>query len=1334
VLADVLRTFALASTLLARVRLAAPALALLLWSCEHASRETPIAAGSCDAPIASWLLAGPFKLDTGALRLDRSDIGDPAELFASAGDTVPGTPSMRWRAQSSDSLGRVDLYSVFRDPKLDDRAAYALTYIRSPEARTVRLAVESDDDVVIWLNGRRVFRREIARELRSGADTISLALAGGDNRLLSRVVNRGGGFGLGARILAMSRDPIGDLLSDVSASARERARRVSAADTSLGPAPRAAVTLGPVVMGSRAEILPATEAHERKAHAPSTLGVQLRVCATRWAKTRGRLSLDVGATQVPLPDGTIGEPVSVIANASWSVLARGALDGSAQAVVRAGDAIVSHLALPITPDGLLGLLSRPITIDHWRASRDTTRSRDLDLSSVTDSTARKHLQRIDADLIIPPALGGLTMSADVAEFGPPYFVSANGVRLTPDSLSRAMLCAPCSAGSPLAIAIVPHGPWWDPPRLRVHDPGWVEIRDGAEWARYFTGDSSLAVPDSTIARQLLRDVLDSSKTAYHTLLAEWITRLTPASARIRRDTIDIVGHSHIDVAWLWQVSSGRDAIDATWATVTKLMAKYPDMHFAASSAQYYEWIEEQDPALLARIQALAKSNRWNPVGGWWVESDANLPSGESLVRQALYGQRTFTRLFGKPARVAWLPNSFGFPWSLPQILRKSGFDFFVTEEMRWNDTNHWPSSLDAFWWEGADGSRIFTDMIYAYDHDLAPRRLAKEFVVTRDSSASPRMLTVYGVGDHGGGPTMQMLDRARALQRIPTFPVVRQASPESSLARMRLDARAGPVLRDELYLEFHRGTYTTQALTKRNNRELEALLGTTEAAATLANLPYPHDSLRVAWHRVLLNQFHDILPGTSTPEVYQDAARDYAQARASAQRILGQSLRALADSMDTRPAHAGDTPYLVFNASGRARGGLVRIPHAKDAAASALIARDASGHVLPSAFTDSSLEVRVANVPALGSALIFTGRAVARPSTSGVLAAKGRTRVLENGALRVEIDSATGNITRLFDKTHNRESLSPNAGALLLMADAPAEWQAWNIDNLQGKRDWIDQAIRVDSVVRTPIGTSLTVHRERDSIRVAERYTLRDAPARLDLSLSIDWRGRERLLKLAVPLAFHIDSTRAEIPYASIARPTRPVTPRDSARFETPMQRWLDASARGFGVAVVNDGKYGYSASGDTLFITLLRSSKWPDPHADIGLQRVGLSIVPHGGDWRAPQIRETAEELNSPLMAVAASAHPGSTGGGSWLTIEPSSVELGALKRAEDDDRAIVRLVETSGRATVAHLHFASPVEATETDLLERELPDGVRGSGRTLDVPLTGFEIRTISVQRLR
>ncbi len=911
-------------------------LALIVAGCNRSTPPEP--SPSCDAPVSSWLIAGPFPLDTGALRLDRNDVGDPAALFAIAGDSVTGIAAVHWRAESADSLGRVDLYSVFRDPKLDDRAAYALTYIRSPEPRTVRLRVESDDDVVIWLNGRRVWRREIARELRSGADTIVLPLTRGENRLLYRVVNRGGGFGLGARLLAISRDPIGDLASGVSVASRNGARLTVASDTARAPVARPAVTLGPAAMAPLAEV---------RALVPGrtpSLAVQLRVCATRWARTSGELSLDVGGSHVAMPKSEIGQPFAMVANVDWTSLARGALGGGAQAEVRSGNQPITHLALPLTADALLELLSRPITIERWLGTMDTTApAREVEVSAAMDSTKRLQLRRIGTHLVIPTALAGLTLEAEVAELGPPYAITVNKAAVAPDSLGSAVLCAPCVGGDSLALAMAPHGVWWDPPRIRVRELGWAEIRDGAEWARYFTGDSSIAAPDSAAAQRLLRDALDPSKVAYHATIAEWTARLAPASTRIRRDTIDIVGHSHIDAAWLWRIRDGRDAIQATWATVTKLMAKYPDMHFAASSAQYYEWIEEQDPALLARIQSLAKAGRWNPVGGWWVEADANLPSGESLVRQALYGQRTLIRLFGKPARVAWLPNTFGFAWSLPQILRGSGFDFFVTEELRWNDTNRWPPGLDAFWWEGPDGTRIFTNMLFAYDHDLAPRRLAKELVVTRDSSASPRMLTVYGVGDHGGGPTMQTLDRVRDLERVSTFPVVRDAAPESSLARMRLNASAGPVVRDELYLEFHRGTYTTQARIKRSNRELEALLGDAEAAATLAPLPYPHDSLRAAWQHVLLNQFHDILPGTSIAEVYDDAAKEYNAARGEARHALEHSLRAMADSLDTRPSHDGDRPYLVFNASGRIRDGLVHLPLAPGDDPSAMEVRECGG-------------------------------------------------------------------------------------------------------------------------------------------------------------------------------------------------------------------------------------------------------------------------------------------------------------------------------------------------------------------------------------------------------
>jgi alpha-mannosidase len=1323
----------------------APFLALVvtLVACRDDRRGTVarVMPGACDLPVASWLVLGTFPLDTGALRLDRSDVGDPALVAPAEGDVLgaPGASAERiWRRVSSDSLGRVDLYSVFPDASLDDRAAYAITYVASPEARTVRLAVESDDAVVVWLNGNRVLRNDAARELRSGADTITIHLAAGVNRLLYRVVNRSGGFGLGARFLNASPDPTGDLYVDANESAiRSVARGGGGAGGAFGVGRRQArISLGPAVIGSRVIIA-------NGVGDSSALLAPLRVCVTRRAEGVDDVSIVAGSDTARLPESPVGEPVIVTLHARWGELARAVLAGRPHAVARIGDTTVATLRLLVTPDALLTLLSRPFQVADWRGTIGRGdgvlawfgRHEGVRLTGEElDSTTRARMTRLDAPLHVPAVLGGLSLDAYVAEFGRAPSFTVNGRRATPDSLGRIILCAECSAGAPLTISIGNvRPPWWDAPLLRARDPGWREIRDGAVWARYFTRDLSLALPDSGVARELLRAALDPAKRDYLATIDEWTRRLTPAAQRIRRDTIDIVGHSHIDAAWTWRWREGRDVVDATWATVTKLMSKYPDMHFAASSAQYYVWLERHDPELLARIQTLVSEGRWDPVGGWWVESDANIPSGESLVRQALYGQRTYMRLFGKTSRVAWLPNTFGFAWSLPQILRKSGFEFFVTEEMRWNDTDAWPAKLNAFWWEGPDGSRVFTDMIYSYDHDLSPRRLAKEFSVTRDSSASRRMLTVYGVGDHGGGPTMAMLDRARDLQRVPTFPVVRDASPDSSLSRMRLDARAGPVLRDELYLEYHRGVYTTQAAIKKRNRELEALLGAAEAASAIAPVPYPRDSLRVAWERVLFNQFHDILPGTAIDSVYGDAEADYVHAGSIARRALEDALVGIADSLDTRPPASGDAPYLVFNPSGHARTDVVRIP-----ARAGVEARDAAGRLLPSTVRDSTLEVLVSDVPAVGVSVIFlrSGEAtppVADSATVGVMppvADSATGPVLENDAIRVEIDSATGNIARLDDKLHGVVALKTGAGGLVLIDDHPRLWDAWNIDNLNGRRAWVDQDVHVGPVVRTPLGQSIEVRRGRDSTRVVQRYELRTGSDRLDIHFTIDWHESHRLLKFAVPLGFHIDSTRAEIPYASISRPTRPRTRQDSARFETPMQRWVDGSERAYGVAVVNDSKYGYSASGDTIFVTLLRSPKEPDPSADMGKHDFDVSIVPHAGDWRAPEIRRAATSLNQPFIAAPVPVHRGERRSAGWIAVEPSSVELGAFKRAEDDDRYIVRLVETDGRPVVARLTFGTPMSASEVDMFQRPVAGGLRTCGATIDVPLGAFEIETLAL----
>ncbi len=1257
----------------------------------------------CDRPLGPWLLIGPFPTDTGALRLDKQDIGDPAQFQARAGDRAGGHV---WERVSTDRLGQLDFFKPFAATSLDNTAAYAETYLASPDDRTVRLGVESDDDVIVWLNGQLLEHHDIARGVGRGTDSLTLHLRRGVNRLVYKVVNRGGGMGMGARFLSDSPDPVGAIVVSDSPDAG-----VPGAQASSN------LRVGPIAVAENARVVDDA--------AGSALTVPLLVCAERRVASASAAVFEFGGTRVATTVAVGASHPVVDFPARWSDLMRlatapAALRGSGDARLRgillsaaaadaadtSGTAGIGSANIPITAAALLDLLSRPIELSAWRqAATDAQTATPLDrwapLDTVrADSAARRALAAIGFSIDVPAELGGLTLQLHAGEFLPRGTFSVNDTAVTADSMGRVTLCAPCRGGAPLVVVVHANGAgWWDAPVLRVADLGWHEIHDGAEWARFFTRDSTIAVPGDAVAQQLGRTMLLPNRGPYQTSIALWVKRLAPAAAQVRRDTIDLVGNSHIDAAWLWRWRETQGVIDATWATATKLMAKYPDMHFAASAAAYYESLAKQAPDVLARIKQLDREGRWNVVGGWWLESDVNMPSGESLVRQGLYGQRTFIEMFGHPARAAWIPDTFGYPWSLPQIFLKSGLDFFVTQKLRWNDTDKWPARLNQFYWEGPDGSKIFSYIPYGYDSDLDPASLATQERATIDSSAVPRMLTLYGVGDHGGGPTMEMLERSHDLERLPAFPVMRDAAPTDALAHMRADFPAdGPIVRDELYLEYHRGVFTTQAEMKGWNRRMEGLLDAAEAAATVSPAPYPREALTDAWHTTLFNQFHDLMAGSGIDSIYMDATVEYRAANALADGALATSLRAIAASLDTRPLRDGDVPMMAFNPSGGARTDVVECPPPAGGdgpgSAAAWTAFDAGGRGLPTEPGDSGrIRVQVGPVPAVGGTLFFL-----RPSRPAAAAARpGWT--LENAYLRVTVDSVTGGIARLYDKVRRRDVLArgPATNGLVLMVDRPMDYDAWNIDNLNGARTWLVARAgdAPPTVTRDAFGTSITVYRGRDSSLVTQRYELPADGDRLDVETTVDWHQAHQLLKAVLPLAFPVDSTHAEIPYAVIGRTTRPRTRQDSARFETPMLRFVDAStpAGDYGVAIVNAGKYGYSAFGDTVFVTLLRSPKSPDAHADMGAQTFCYSIVPHAGDWRSPAVLAAARSLNEPLRAVAVDAHAGrGRGTPSALTIAAGTVSLGALKRAEDGDAWIVRLVETAGHPTTAVLRLPGP------------------------------------------
>jgi len=1276
-----------------------------------------------DRPVPAWLVLGTFPVQEGPERLSHPYVDDEAALAPLPGSTV-GTHM--WMERAADTIGQMDLKRAIGEPPLEQAVAYAFSWVTSPDERTVSFGFESDDDVRVWLDGTLILDREVARSLRGGTDTVTVRLAPGANRLLMKVVNRSGGFALGARLLALG----GGALDGI----RLGATRPPGVAPATGPGP--ALTVGPLAVASSAVLETGT----------GGLRVPVAVRATRWGGLSGSVRVRVGSREAELPAAPDGVVSEAELPTTWSDLATAAAagEGGVQARVQGG----ASSGRALDAGSVLRVLARPIDVDGWRWRDDAGAWHPLPEAGPhgVDPAVAREARALAFRTPVPPTLAGLELELDVAEFAAGGATVRVGGAATPVAASgRVRLCGPCGAGDTLAAEIEPAGTWWNPPRLVVPDPGWEEVAEGVRWARYFLGDAAAPEePGPDVARALLAASTEPDKTRYAATVSSWMRRLEPAAREIRADTIDIVGNAHIDAAWLWRWDETVDVVRNTWRTAAKLLEKYPGTTFAASAAAYYEWLEAYEPELLRGIQRLQREGRWAPVGGWWVEADANLPSGEALVRQALYGQRTYARLFGTTARVAWIPDTFGYAWTLPQIFRKSGLDYFVTQKLRWNDTDEWSADRNLFWWEGRDGTRILTYIPYGYTHQLQPTSLAEEWKASRDSTAGRQMLVLYGVGDHGGGPTMEMLDGARELARIPTFPPLRGVLPAQALGRMEKGAGAAPVIDDELYLEYHRGVYTSQAAMKMWNRRMEGLLDAAEAAAAHASFVappdawynYPRGALTAAWTTTLFNQFHDLLPGSGIGAIYTDAADAYREAERTADMTLGRAAETIAATLDTRPPVEGAEPYLVLNPSGHPRDGVVAIPWTAGAAR----VLDGDGRPLPTAVRADSLRVHVADVPATGGRIVFVAKDTTAAAWGPATVRPSGTRspaVLDNGRLRVEVDRATGEIARIVDLASGRDVLQPGGGGnrLATREDRPLEWDAWNIDDTDAPWRPLADTVRVGEPVRDALGASLEVVRADADGRFVQRLELPQGERRVAVETHGVWRADHRLLKASFPLALRFDSVWAEIPYGAIARPAVPRTRQDSARYEVSMQGWIDAGDGSLGVTLVNDSKHGYDVRGDTLRLTLLKSPKWPDPEADMGRHTFRYDLVVHDGDWRAGDTEAATEALNEPLRAVPVAAHEGEGRARSFVRVAGPGVELGALKVAEDDaDELVLRLVERHGAGTTATLDLPWPFAWRSADLLERPVADEAwaPSEGSRASIRLAPWEIATVLVRR--
>ena len=776
----------------------------------------------------------------------------------------------------------------------------------------------------------------------------------------------------------------------------------------------------------------------------------------------------------------------------------------------------------------------------------------------------------------------------------------------------------------------------------------------------------------------------------------------PLAARV-----SAVGHAHIDTAWLWPLRETIRKCARTFATALALMEDFPEYRFVCSAAQHLVWMEEGYPELFARITERVRTGQFVPVGGMWVEADCNLASGEALVRQIVLGQRYFADRFGIECRELWLPDAFGYSAALPQIMAAAGIDWFVSQKLSWNETNRFPHHT--FWWEGIDGTRVRAHFPPAdtYNGDMSMRQVFR-------SAREARSIYPFGHGDGGGGPTREMLETARRAGDLDGVPALALEPPSAFFAAVEADPAPLPVWVGDLYLEKHRGTFTSQAGIKRGNRKGEAALQAAELwAAAAGTAPEVAGELDAAWRLLLTNQFHDILPGSSIRWVAEEAEAQLADVERRAAVVAGAALDILAASVDT-----GDLaePVVVFNPTPFRRREAVEL---------------AGGP-------------RLVDVPPLGWTTIDAAPATTAGPSSPAPVEVGNGW-MGNGHLRLEWD-ADGRLTRVFDLDHDRDVLARGAFGNLfqLHDDQPLDYDAWDVDRsyLDRTTDLAGDALTGPVEIAILPGGPVEAGGVRGAVRfrrsfgastIDQTMVLTAGSRRIDFVTGVDWHEDHKFLKVAFPVAVHAAAARFEIQFGHLARPTHANTPYEQARFEVCAQRWADLSEAGYGVALLNDCKYGYDVLGHTLRLSLLRAPTAPDPLCDRGRHRFTYALLPHGGDL-TPVIA-AGYALGGPLdaRAVRAAGPAGRATGArpaehSLATVSDAGFVVETVKAADDGRGIILRGYEAlGGRRRVRLRPGGSCTRAVRTDVLERD-GEAVNVDGDGIDLWVRPFELVTL------
>ncbi len=804
----------------------------------------------------------------------------------------------------------------------------------------------------------------------------------------------------------------------------------------------------------------------------------------------------------------------------------------------------------------------------------------------------------------------------------------------------------------------------------------------------------------------------------------------------KKPVIAAVGSTHIDVAWLWRYEQTREKAVRSFATAIRLIDKYPEYIFMCSQPQLYEFVKQDDPALYAEIKKRIAAGRWEVEGAMWVEADTNLTGGESLVRQLLFGKRFFMDEFGKNCEVLWLPDVFGYSAALPQILKKSGVPYFMTTKISWNEFNKLP--YDTFYWRGIDGSEVLShfiatkekvqaekDWMTTYNGQLNPSSVMGAWQRYQQKDLNREILCSFGHGDGGGGTSMQMVENGRRIAKgLPGVPDLKFSGVQEYYHRLERDLdgkKRVPHWDGELYFEYHRGTYTSVAGIKRRNRKNEIRMHDAENLSVLAGQllhelgpAYPAQPLHDAWKLLLLNQFHDVIPGSSIAPVYEDAYAHHAVVEQTTETAIATAVDALAAKLNT----AG---IAVFNTLSFPRGGEVSVPWN----GGENVAVQSGDRLLPAVVADGTLTFRAENVPAKGYAVfkVVPAEPVCLPEYTD-------THCLENTAYRVEFDE-NYNISRVFCKEAGREMLRSGTLAARLVAfeDRPRVDDAWNLmAYYEEKSEYIDNVQSARIIEHNALRTVLRVERRFRSSTLRFDYRLPAGSGGLTISGDLDWKETHVMLKMNFPAEVNTTKAAFDIQFGSIERPIHKNTLWDYARFEVCAHKWVDLSDNGFGITLLNDCKYGYDVTREHIRLSILRCGTYPDPHQDQCRHAFSCKLLAHTGPVDLPAVNEAAYAFNYPLHARY------TAGGGtlpecfSLMQLDRANIIIETVKKAEDSDAVVIRAYECANCACDAVLSLGFPVTAAaETDLMEGAPTELPLENGR-VRLHFAPFEIKTI------